>query len=128
MIQRAQEKARAAQVDVNFQAGLVEKIQFADGTFDVVMNSLMFHHLPSLELKQAALAEMYRVLKPAWSPAHCRFRAAQARPVQNLPDADPRRYDRHRQYNRSATAAKGWLRQRHDGADRQQSRDVYRWH
>ncbi|MCA9890419.1 MAG: methyltransferase domain-containing protein [Anaerolineae bacterium] len=64
MIQRAQEKARAAQVDVNFQAGLVEKIQFADGTFDVVMNSLMFHHLPSLELKQAALAEMYRVLKP----------------------------------------------------------------
>lgn len=64
MIERAQEKARNAGVDVTFQTGLVESIQFPDGTFDVVMNSLMFHHLPSTELKRSALAEMYRTLKP----------------------------------------------------------------
>lgn len=63
MIDRAREKAKRAGVDVDFQPGLVEAIHFPDDTFDLVMNSLMVHHLPP-ELKSKAFAEMYRVLRP----------------------------------------------------------------
>jgi len=41
----------------------VEKLFFADQTFDVVVSSLVFHHLPD-GLKRQALAEIHRVLKP----------------------------------------------------------------
>lgn len=63
MIERAQEKARHDKVDVDFQTGLAENIQFPDNTFDLVMNSLMMHHLTA-DLREKALAEIYRVLKP----------------------------------------------------------------
>lgn len=63
MIERAQQKAQQDTVDVDFQIGLVENIQFPDGTFDLVMNSLMMHHLTP-DLRQKALVEIYRVLKP----------------------------------------------------------------
>lgn len=63
MIERARQKAQQRQIDVNFQPGLAEKIQFPDDTFDVVMNSLMMHHLTT-ELREKALVEVYRVLKP----------------------------------------------------------------
>lgn len=63
MIHRAQQKAQDAGVTVNFEPGLVEDVAFADETFDLVMNSLMVHHLPG-DLKARAFAEMYRVLKP----------------------------------------------------------------
>lgn len=64
MIARAQQKAKQQQVDVDFQIGLVEDLRFPEDSFDVVMNSLMFHHLPSADLKKKALQEMLRVLKP----------------------------------------------------------------
>ena len=41
----------------------MEDIEFADNQFDVVLSSLMMHHLPD-DLKQAGLAEIFRVLKP----------------------------------------------------------------
>lgn len=63
MIEHAREKARQQKVDVDFQPGLAEAIQFPDETFDLVMNSLMMHHLPA-DLREKALVEMYRVLKP----------------------------------------------------------------
>ena len=63
MIAQARRKATAANVEVDFQANLVEAIHFPDGSFDLVMNSLMVHHLPG-ELKARAFSEMYRVLKP----------------------------------------------------------------
>ncbi|MBE0690874.1 MAG: class I SAM-dependent methyltransferase [Anaerolineae bacterium] len=63
MIERARQKAAQAGADVDFQPALVETIPFADNTFDLVMNSLMVHHLPG-DLKSRAFAEMYRVLKP----------------------------------------------------------------
>ncbi|MBZ0291094.1 MAG: class I SAM-dependent methyltransferase [Anaerolineae bacterium] len=63
MIERARQKAKAANVDIDFQPGLAENIRFEDGTFDLVMNSLMMHHLTP-ELREKALAEVYRVLKP----------------------------------------------------------------
>ena len=63
MIERAQKKAAKAGVEIGFKPGLVESIAFKDNTFDVVLSSLMVHHLPG-DLKTKAFAEIYRVLKP----------------------------------------------------------------
>ena len=62
MIQRARQEAAKSGVDVHFDTGLAERIDFPDNSFDVVMNTLMVHHLPE-HLKAQAFAEMYRVLK-----------------------------------------------------------------
>lgn len=62
MIERARQKAHIANVDVDFRTGLAEEIQFPDETFDIVMNSLMMHHLP-YQLREKSLKEIYRVLK-----------------------------------------------------------------
>jgi len=63
MIAVAQEKASKVGLKVTFQVGLIENIEFQDGQFDVVLSSLMMHHLPD-DLKQVGLAEINRVLKP----------------------------------------------------------------
>lgn len=62
-IDAARWKAAQQQRDVHFQIGVIEALQFPDATFDVVLSSLMFHHLPD-DLKRSGLAEIYRVLKP----------------------------------------------------------------
>ena len=63
MVERARKKARRRHMTVDFRVEPVEKLSFADQTFDVVVNSLVFHRLPDA-LKQQALAEIHRVLKP----------------------------------------------------------------
>jgi demethylmenaquinone methyltransferase/2-methoxy-6-polyprenyl-1,4-benzoquinol methylase/phosphoethanolamine N-methyltransferase len=63
MVNLAQEKAAKAQVEVDFQVGVIEKIDFPENHFDLVLSSLMMHHLPD-ELKKDGLQEMHRVLKP----------------------------------------------------------------
>ena len=63
MIEVARQKAAGKQQDVRFQVSLIEALQFPDATFDVVLSSMMMHHLPD-DLKRAGLAEFYRVLKP----------------------------------------------------------------
>jgi demethylmenaquinone methyltransferase/2-methoxy-6-polyprenyl-1,4-benzoquinol methylase/phosphoethanolamine N-methyltransferase len=63
MIARARQKAAKAGVAIDFQAGVVEALDFPDDTFDVVLSSFMVHHLPG-DLKAKAFAEIYRVLKP----------------------------------------------------------------
>lgn len=63
MIEVARQKAAKAGADVTFQVDLIENITFPDNQFDVVLSSLMMHHLPD-DLKRAGLAEIYRVLKP----------------------------------------------------------------
>lgn len=63
MIDLARRKVTRAGIDVTFQVDLIEKITFPDNQFDVVLSSLMMHHLPD-DLKREGLAEIYRVLKP----------------------------------------------------------------
>lgn len=63
MIKIAQKKAAQAGVEVTFQVDLVERMTFSDNQFDIVLSSLMMHHLPD-DLKREGLAEIYRVLKP----------------------------------------------------------------
>ena len=63
MIAMAREKAAQAGVDVDYRVAAVEALPFADATFDVVVSSLMLHHLPE-DLKPRAFAEIRRVLKP----------------------------------------------------------------
>ena len=63
MIQIALSKAGRMNLDITFQVDLIEQIPFEDDHFDVVMNSLVMHHLPD-ELKIRAIDEIHRVLKP----------------------------------------------------------------
>ena len=62
MIGRARKKATKAGVDVAFTHGIVETLPFADGQFDVVLNTMMLHHLPR-GVRARCAGEMRRVLK-----------------------------------------------------------------
>jgi ubiquinone/menaquinone biosynthesis C-methylase UbiE len=63
MIARAKSKATKTGVDVRFMTEVVETLPFEDGKFDVVLSTLMLHHLPRATREQGA-REMRRVLKP----------------------------------------------------------------
>ena len=63
MIERAMHKAARANVEVTFRTAAAEQLPFPDGAFDVVLSSLMLHHLPK-ETRRAGVAEMRRVVRP----------------------------------------------------------------
>lgn len=60
----ARKKAKKQGVQAEFTNAGADRLPFADNSFDVVISSLVFHHLPT-DIKKAALKEIYRVLKPA---------------------------------------------------------------
>jgi demethylmenaquinone methyltransferase/2-methoxy-6-polyprenyl-1,4-benzoquinol methylase/phosphoethanolamine N-methyltransferase len=62
MIREAERKAAARQLDIRYQVALIEQIPYPDHTFDVVLSSLMLHHLPR-DLKRKGISEIARVLK-----------------------------------------------------------------
>lgn len=64
MIETARQKAEKAGQDVRFQVGRIEAIPFPDNQFDLVLSSLMLHHIPGDAAKQQGMREMFRVLKP----------------------------------------------------------------
>src|SRR5258708_6440660 len=62
-IARARAKATRRNAPIEFHIGVIEQLAFPDQTFDVVLSTLMMHHLPA-PLKRQGLAEIARVLKP----------------------------------------------------------------
>lgn len=63
MVARAMRKSAKADIDVTFTNAVVEALPFPDGRFDVVLSTLMLHHLPRHARRQCT-AEIRRVLKP----------------------------------------------------------------
>ena len=62
MLARAEKKARRAGAKVIFQNGLAEALPFAEAQFDVVLSTVMLHHLPRKARLKCA-NEIRRVLK-----------------------------------------------------------------
>lgn len=62
-IARARAKVARRNMPIEFQIGVIEQLPFPDQTFDVVLSTLMMHHLPA-PLKRQGLVEIVRVLKP----------------------------------------------------------------
>lgn len=63
---RARRKADGAGVNIHFDVGFAGSLPFADASFDRVLSSFMFHHLPQDE-KDRMLREAHRVLRPGGS-------------------------------------------------------------
>jgi len=63
MIARATSKAVRAGIDAWFEQAVAEAVPFGDARFDVVLSTLMLHHLPRAARQQCA-REIRRVLKP----------------------------------------------------------------
>src|SRR5208283_3977610 len=63
MIARARKKAAKAGSEVNFQTAVVETLPFSDHAFDVVLSTVMLHHLPDVA-RHKCIEEIRRVLKP----------------------------------------------------------------
>ena len=63
MIARAEKKARRAKADVTFETAFVESLPFPDAQFDVVLSTVMLHHLRRA-VREQSVGEMHRVLKP----------------------------------------------------------------
>jgi ubiquinone/menaquinone biosynthesis C-methylase UbiE len=63
MVEVARRKARKKGSGATFQVAPIEALPFEDGSLDVVLSTLMLHHLPD-DLKAKGFAEIARVLKP----------------------------------------------------------------
>lgn len=63
MIAVARQKAIRAGLEIDYRVAAVEALPFPDANVDVVVSSLMMHHLPD-DLKGRALTEIRRVLRP----------------------------------------------------------------
>jgi len=63
MIDRARKKAKRAHADAVFRVAVAESLPFETSHFDVVLSTVMLHHLPRA-VRAQAIQEMRRVLKP----------------------------------------------------------------
>ena len=63
MIGVARQKAKQRGSTIDYRVGVIEAMPFADNSFDVVVSSLMMHHLPDA-VKTQGLVEIQRVLRP----------------------------------------------------------------
>jgi len=63
MLASAERKARKAGVEVFFKSGVAEALPFCGAQFDVVLSTVMLHHLPQ-KARLLCVTEIRRVLKP----------------------------------------------------------------
>ncbi|MFD7729066.1 class I SAM-dependent methyltransferase [Kitasatospora phosalacinea] len=61
-----------------FERGIAEQLDAPDGSFDVVVSSLMIHHLPA-PVRPQALAEMFRACRPGGRLMVADFRPPKSR-------------------------------------------------
>lgn len=66
-----------------FTQGVAEELPCADGTVDLVVSSLAFHHIPE-DRRERALAEMFRVLRPGGRLLLADFRPPKGRAARHL--------------------------------------------
>ena len=77
MIARAGRKAVIAGTAVTFDRAAAQALPFGDAQFDVVLSTLMFHHLPH-KGREACAREMRRVLKPGGRVLLVDFRSVES--------------------------------------------------
>jgi ubiquinone/menaquinone biosynthesis C-methylase UbiE len=63
ILSRARKKSRAAGLDIGFDQGRSTELPYADASFDLVLSTLFFHHLPD-DAKRQSATELVRVLRP----------------------------------------------------------------
>jgi ubiquinone/menaquinone biosynthesis C-methylase UbiE len=63
ILERARRKARERGVELELVEGFSDRLPFEDGSFDVVLSSLFFHHIDRA-VKEATARELMRVLGP----------------------------------------------------------------
>jgi ubiquinone/menaquinone biosynthesis C-methylase UbiE len=63
MLKVAKFKAGEQNTDVTFDVGFTNELPYSDESFDIVMSSIMVHHLKTPDKEQTA-REVFRVLKP----------------------------------------------------------------
>jgi ubiquinone/menaquinone biosynthesis C-methylase UbiE len=63
VLAKAKTKARRAGVEVAFDEALSTELPYEDGSFDVVLSTLFFHHLHDAA-KASSAAEIARILRP----------------------------------------------------------------
>jgi demethylmenaquinone methyltransferase/2-methoxy-6-polyprenyl-1,4-benzoquinol methylase/phosphoethanolamine N-methyltransferase len=63
MVNLAMQKAAKAGANATFREGVIEALPYPDASFDVVLSSLMLHHLPE-DVRRTGFAEIARVLRP----------------------------------------------------------------
>jgi len=63
---RAKRKAAQAGVAIQFDQGFSDELPYAEGSFDRVLSSFMFHHVGA-DQREGTLHEVWRVLRPGGS-------------------------------------------------------------
>jgi ubiquinone/menaquinone biosynthesis C-methylase UbiE len=64
ILAKASRRAAAAGLEIRFDEGRSTALPYADGSFDLVLSTLFFHHLPD-DAKRETADELVRVLRPA---------------------------------------------------------------
>jgi ubiquinone/menaquinone biosynthesis C-methylase UbiE len=80
---RARRKAQGAGTSIQFDQAFADELPYPAGSFDRVLSSFMFHHLP-LDHREETLREVRRVLAPGGSLHLLDFDRPEQAPKRNL--------------------------------------------